>query len=101
MRDEDDMAGLEFRRCRAHALRVEPLQVRVDGAVILGNDIPGRNRFPRRLLYRGAERGRVDRLLRCCHHTRLCWGQVSGKHVTELAAIDEQEPCGVRTEGCT
>src|SRR5690349_4136427 len=63
-RDEDEVTGLELRDFGPHPFRHEPLELRVDGLILGPDDVPRRNRFPRR--WRGqrlTQRAAGDRLL--------------------------------------
>src|SRR5215467_3654583 len=47
VRQERDVARLDLGGLGVHALRQESLEIGVDGAIFLSDDVPGRNGLPR------------------------------------------------------
>src|ERR1043166_7507797 len=98
VRQERHMARLDLRRMRLGTLGIEALEIGIDGAVVLRDQVPGRNRLPCRLIDRRTEDVADDRLL--CRGRDPCFThrQVGGKDVAELRRIDPEETRGVRLE---
>src|ERR1700690_3889461 len=63
MRDQREMAGLHLDRLGAHALGHEPLEVRIDRAVLGRNGVVSRLRSPCRVRGLAGEQSFVERLL--------------------------------------
>src|SRR5438876_10449674 len=92
VREERDVTRLDLGRFRSHALRVESLQVGIDGAIVLRDQVPRRDGLPRRLVRRCAEHAANDRLLCRGKDARLRLGHISGKDRMELRGVDVQKP---------
>src|SRR5882672_7450592 len=71
------MAALGLDGCRAHTLRDEALQLGVDGAVVLGHDVPTRLRPPGCTCHLLVEQVRGRHALRCPNNLLLLAGEVS------------------------
>src|SRR6266487_2484191 len=91
MREERHVTRFDLCGRCLHALGVEPLEVGVDGFVILRNEVPRGDRFPRGLGNARAEDAADDRFLNRGGDIGLCDGQVGGKNLVELDRIDVQE----------
>src|SRR6266480_3642491 len=89
MGEKSDVARCDLRHLCAGALRVKALETGIDRAVVRRDDVPRRNRLPRRFRHRRAERGFVQRLLCRSHHTRFERRKVLAEVRAELCAIDE------------
>src|ERR1051325_6297112 len=63
VRDERHVTRLHLGHPCVHALGVEALEIRIDGLVVLRNQVPRWNGLPRGLRNRSAEGGADDRLL--------------------------------------
>src|ERR1700688_3207287 len=87
-RKESYMTGHELRRIGIGALGVETLEVWIDCPVLGRNDVPARNRLPRRRSHGGAEHRTVDRLLGGGKDPRPGRGKADTKHVVKLCTAD-------------
>src|SRR5207244_3620736 len=98
MGEKSDVARCDLRRLCAGALRVKALEIGIDRAVVRRDDVPRRNRLPRRFRHRRAERGVVQRLLYRSHHARFGRPNVLAEVRAELCAIDVEKAARVGNE---
>src|SRR6266849_4644895 len=104
VRQERHVTRFDLGGLRVYAFGVEPLEVGIDGLVILCHEVPRWDRLPRRLVRRCAEHTANDGLLRRRKDARLHLGQIGGKDRVELRGVDVEETSRVgperRAEGC-
>src|SRR5215510_1559496 len=88
---EGHMTRLDLGRLRAHPLRQETLEFRVDGAILCPHDVPARDVLPGRAADRGIKDRSGYRLLGRCHHARLRSRQIRAEVLVKLRSIDIEE----------
>ena len=99
-RDEHEVTASQLCGLGPHTVRHESLEVGVDRSILCRNDVPGRNRLPRRRRgQRLTKRAAGDRLLRGRECARLLRRQAIGEHLGILRRVDVEEPGGVGDEG--
>src|SRR2546429_8500671 len=98
-RDEDELPGGQLGHARIHPLRNEPLELRIDGAILRPDDVPRRHGLPgRRDGEWLAERAAGDRLLCRRERARLSRRQAVGEHLGILRRVDVEETRHIRGE---
>src|SRR2546429_4076624 len=93
MGQHGDVAAVHVVGVGAHTLRHEALQVGVDGAVVVGHDVPARLRLPRGALGVPAEQTRVRYHLGRPDQLLLLFGEVARER---LDALRQQPDAPVR-----
>src|SRR5258705_2488723 len=87
--DVREMPRRHLRHARIHPLRHEALELRIDGAILRSQDVPGRHGLPRRRDGEWlAERAAGDRLLRRREGACLDERQAVGEDLPILRRID-------------
>ena len=92
------MVGWDFNGGCAHALGELALGVGRDRLVAVGDQVPGRQRFPRRYTHHVLEGGGGQRLLHGVHDLCLDRVDVSGEVVDEIVLWDPSEALAVDDE---
>src|SRR5262245_14641911 len=87
VRDETYMARADLDGLRTHALRVESLEIRIDGLVLLRDQVERRNGLPRRVCDCCPEDSSDNWFLCCRHDARVGGRDIAGEELAELCAV--------------
>jgi hypothetical protein len=86
--DHRDVRRRDLNGGRVGSLRHESLRCGRDGVIVARHEIPRRNRLPRGLTGRLAQRRSVNRALCSRHDCRGVGGNVAAEHISEGAGSD-------------